>query len=296
MMPVEEMPTRQHPAQNRALAVLLLLAGFFIFTLVDAGSKRLTEEYHTLEITFGRAVFQALPLLLIFAWRGLGIARSSHPKLQALRGVAIYICTVLFVQGLSLLDLADCTALAYISPFVVVLFSIWLLKEKVDWQRWFAVAIGFFGVLIVLRPGMGVFGPAALWPLSEAVLWAFTLVITRMMPRDGALTTLIWTSLIQLFLAALFVPIVWRSPDLSDAPIFIVTGLGNLLGQLLLIAAFQRAPASMLAPFSTIQIIFAAIVGWLVFQTFPDFWTLVGTAVILAGGLLVWWRETQISR
>ena len=159
MMPVEEMPTRQHPAQNRALAVLLLLAGFFIFTLVDAGSKRLTEEYHTLEITFGRAVFQVLPLLLIFAWRGLGVARSSHPKLQALRGVAIYICTVLFVQGLSLLDLADCTALAYISPFVVVLFSIWLLKEKVDWQRWLAVAIGFFGVLIVLVVQIGLISP-----------------------------------------------------------------------------------------------------------------------------------------
>ena len=289
-------PPNQHPAQNPALAVLLLLAGFFIFTLVDAASKRLTEEYHTVEIAFGRAVFQALPLLLIFAWRGFGIARSSHPKLQILRGVAIYICTLLFVQGLSLLDLADCTALAYVSPFMVVLFSIWLLKEKVDWQRWLAVAIGFFGVLIVLRPGMGVFGLAALWPLSEAVLWALALVITRMMPRDGALTTLVWTSVIQLLLATLFVPLVWRSPDWSDAPIFVATGLGNLLGQLLLIAAFQRAPASMLAPFSTIQIIFAAILGWLVFQTFPDFWTWVGTAAILAGGLLVWWRETQIRK
>ncbi len=286
-------PSNQHPPQNPALAVFLLLAGFFIFTLVDAGSKRLTEEYHTVEIAFGRAVFQALPLVLIFAWQGFGAVRSHHPRLPILRGVAIYICTVLFVQGLSLLDLADCTALAYVSPFMVVLFSIWLLKEKVDWQRWLAVVIGFLGVLIVLRPGMGVFGLAALWPLSEAGLWALALVITRMMPRDGALTTLIWTSAIQLFLATLFVPLVWRSPDWSDAPIFMATGLGNLFGQLLLIAAFQRAPASMLAPFSTIQIIFAAIVGWLVFQTFPDFWTWVGTAAILAGGLLVWWREKQ---
>lgn len=295
-MSAEPAPRSDHPAQNSALAVVLLLAGFFIFTLVDAASKRLTEDYHTLEIAFGRAVFQALPLVLIFAWRGLGIARSFHPKLQILRGAAIYICTAMFVQGLSLLDLADCTALAYVSPFMVVLLSIWLLKEKVDWQRWLAVSMGFLGVLIVLRPGTGVFGAAALWPLSEAVLWALALVITRMMPRDGALTTLIWTSLIQLLLAALFVPLVWRIPDLADAPIFLATGLGNLLGQLLLIAAFQRAPASMLAPFSTIQIIFAALVGWLVFQTFPDFWTWVGTAAILAGGLLVWWRETQISR
>jgi drug/metabolite transporter (DMT)-like permease len=202
----------------------------------------------------------------------------------------------MFVQGLSLLDLADCTALAYVSPFIVVLFSIWLLKEKVDWQRWVAVAIGFLGVLVVLRPGMGVFGPAALWPLSEAVLWAFALVITRMMPRDGAITTLVWTSAVQLALAAAFVPLVWTVPDIADAPAFAAAGLLNLCGQMLLVAAFQRAPASMLAPFSTIQIIFAAIIGWLVFQTFPDFWTLVGTAAILAGGLLVWWRETQISR
>jgi drug/metabolite transporter (DMT)-like permease len=256
----------------------------------------LTERYHSLEIGFGRAVFQILPLLIFMAWRGAAVARSAHPRLQILRGACIYFCTVMFVQGLSLLDLADCTALAYVSPFIVVLFSIWLLKEEVDWQRWVAVAIGFLGVLVVLRPGMGVFGPAALWPLSEAVLWAFALVITRMMPRDGAITTLIWTSAVQLALAAAFVPLVWTMPDMADLPAFAAAGLLNLCGQMLLVAAFQRAPASMLAPFSTIQIIFAAIIGWLVFQTFPDFWTLVGTAAILAGGLLVWWRETQISR
>ncbi|MCA3341061.1 MAG: DMT family transporter, partial [Roseomonas sp.] len=178
----------------------------------------------------------------------------------------------------------------------VVLFSVFLLKEKVDWQRWVAVVIGFLGMLIVLRPGAGVFGPAALWPLSEAVLWAFALVITRMMPRDGAMTTLIWTSAIQLLLAAAFVPLVWRMPDAADLPLFAAAGLCNLLGQLLLISAFRRAPASLLAPFSTVQIIVAALVGWLVFHTFPDFWTWVGTGVILAGGLLVWWRERQLLR
>jgi drug/metabolite transporter (DMT)-like permease len=284
------------PQQNRVLAVALLLAGFFLLTMVDATSKVLTERYHALEIGFGRAVFQMLPLLGFIAWRGFSQVQSAHPRLQLLRGAAIYVCTIMFIQGLSLLDLADCTALAYVSPFIVVLFSIWLLKEKVDWQRWVAVAMGFLGVLVVLRPGMGVFGPAALWPLSEAVLWAFALVITRMMPRDGAITTLIWTSAVQLALAAAFVPLVWTLPDIADAPAFAAAGVLNLCGQMLLVAAFQRAPASMLAPFSTIQIIFAAIVGWLVFQTFPDFWTWVGTAAILAGGLLVWWRETRMAR
>ena len=284
------------PQQNRVLAVALLLAGFFLLTMVDATSKVLTERYHALEIGFGRAVFQMLPLLGFIAWRGAAVMQSAHPRLQILRGACIYFCTIMFVQGLSLLDLADCTALAYVSPFIVVLFSIWLLKEKVDWQRWVAVAMGFLGVLVVLRPGMGVFGPAALWPLSEAVLWAFALVITRMMPRDGAITTLIWTSAVQLALAAAFVPLVWTVPYIADAPAFAAAGVLNLCGQMLLVAAFQRAPASMLAPFSTIQIIFAAIVGWLVFQTFPDFWTWVGTAAILAGGLLVWWRETRMAR
>ena len=284
------------PQQNRVLAVALLLAGFFLLTMVDATSKVLTERYHALEIGFGRAVFQMLPLLGFIAWRGAAVMQSAHPRLQILRGACIYFCTIMFVQGLSLLDLADCTALAYVSPFIVVLFSIWLLKEKVDWQRWVAVAMGFLGVLVVLRPGMGIFGPAALWPLSEAVLWAFALVITRMMPRDGAITTLIWTSAVQLALAAAFVPLVWTVPDIADAPAFAAAGVLNLCGQMLLVAAFQRAPASMLAPFSTIQIIFAAIVGWLVFHTFPDFWTWVGAAAILAGGLLVWWRETRMAR
>jgi len=284
------------PQQNRVLAVALLLAGFFLLTMVDATSKVLTERYHALEIGFGRAVFQMLPLLGFIAWRGAAVMQSAHPRLQILRGACIYFCTIMFVQGLSLLDLADCTALAYVSPFIVVLFSIWLLKEKVDWQRWVAVARSVLGVLVVLRPGIGVVGPAALWPLSEAVLWAFALVITRMMPRDGAITTLIWTSAVQMALAAAFVPLVWTLPDIADAPAFAAAGVLNLCGQMLLVAAFQRAPASMLAPFSTIQIIFAAIVGWLVFHTFPDFWTWVGTAAILAGGLLVWWRETRMAR
>jgi len=85
-------------------------------------------------------------------------------------------------------------------------------------------------------------------------------------------------------------------PDAADLPLFAAAGLCNLLGQLLLISAFRRAPASLLAPFSTVQIVVAALVGWLVFQTFPDFWTWVGTGVILAGGLLVWWRERQLLR
>ena len=143
------------PHQNRVLAVALLLAGFFLLTMVDATSKVLTERYHALEIGFGRAVFQMLPLLGFIAWRGAAVMQSAHPRLQILRGACIYFCTIMFVQGLSLLDLADCTALAYVSPFIVVLFSIWLLKEKVDWQRWVAVAMGFLGVLVVLRPGMG---------------------------------------------------------------------------------------------------------------------------------------------
>ncbi|MFN7308922.1 MAG: EamA family transporter, partial [Acetobacteraceae bacterium] len=118
-----------HPAQNSALAVGLLLAGFSVFTGVDAASKLLTEKYHPLEVAFGRAVFQVLPLFLIIAWRGRAVVKSAHPGMQALRGVCIFVCTLLFVQGLSLLDLADCIALTYISPFAVVLFSVWLLKE-----------------------------------------------------------------------------------------------------------------------------------------------------------------------
>jgi drug/metabolite transporter (DMT)-like permease len=97
-------------------------------------------------------------------------------------------------------------------------------------------------------------------------------------------------------LAAAFVPLVWTVPDMADLSAFAAAGLLNLCGRMLLVAAFQRAPASMLAPFSTIQIIFAAIIGLLVFQTLPDFWTWIGTGATLAVGLLVCWRESEISR
>jgi len=271
--------------------ILLLLLGVLTLACMDGVSKALTERHHVASIAFGRAFFQMLLLLPVLLWRGPRVLRTAHPRLQVLRGAAIYACALLFVQALSVLAMADATAITFVAPLCVVVLSIVLLGERVDWQRWAAVGLGFLGVLVVVRPGSGVFGPAALWPLAEAVVWAFALSVTRRMRGDAALTTLAWSSLVQFVLACLVVPLAWRMPDARDIALAAATGLLSSAAQMLLILAFLRAPASLLAPFTYVQMLFAALIGWLAFGSFPDPWTWAGTAIIVAGGLLVWWRE-----
>jgi drug/metabolite transporter (DMT)-like permease len=283
-------------AERPFLAIGLVLVAVALFSVMDAMSKVLAVRLHPIEIVWGRYLVM-VAILAPLALRRPLLLVASRPALQLLRGLCILGAGFFFVAGLAHLALADATAIGFASPLIVTALSIPVLHEQVGIRRWSAVAVGFVGVLIVIRPGSGVVGAAALPPLSSAACWALAIVVTRRMTgSDQPLTTLVYSTVIGLALSSLALPVVWQAPSLTEAAILAAMGLLGAIGQYLFILGLTRGAASLLAPFSYSQIIWSTLLGFAVFGAVPALWTGWGAALIVASGLYIAHRERIRAR
>jgi drug/metabolite transporter (DMT)-like permease len=223
--------------------------------------------------------------------------RPNNPKLQILRGLAVTGSSVLFVFGVRQMSMAEATTISFLSPLLITILSIPLLGEVVGVRRWGAVLVGMLGVLIVVRPGTGGFQPAAFWGMASSFCWAAALIITRKIATtDQPTTTLLCSAGIGAVVLTFLVPLAWTWPTASQWALVLLLGVFSSLGQWMVILAHRQAPASLLAPFSYSQLIWATTLGFLVFGALPDRWTLVGAAVIVASGLYTAHRERVRAR
>jgi drug/metabolite transporter (DMT)-like permease len=276
--------------------IAMVLVAMFLFSGMDGLSKYLAVDYHPIEIVAMRQLFMTVALLP-FVIRSPRALRTTRPLLQLGRGLCMFCSSILFIFGLSHLPIADASAIGFVSPLLVTALSIPLLGEKVGIRRWSAVILGFAGVMIVVRPGSGAFNPAALFPLGSAVAWALGLILTRIMRNsDQVLTTIFYSTLVGLAIGGLALPFVWRTPDLAGLALMAAMGLLSAISQTLLIAAFARAAASILAPFSYSQMVWATLIGYFVFATLPDALTWTGAAVVIASGIYTLHRERVVHR
>ena len=200
--------------------ILLALLAMLLFGLMDAASKYLSARYPTPQIIFLRYLFTIPMLLLLLAPRGVGRAlRSRRPGLQLLRSALLVIETGLVIWCFGRLPLADVHAIIALTPLTVTALSAPLLCERVGPGRWAAVAVGFAGVLLVLRPGLGVMRPEALVVLFAVLLYALYQVLTRMVGRaEPAATSLLWQLLVGTVLAGFVAPFAWRTPPVGHCP------------------------------------------------------------------------------
>ena len=283
-------------AERPFAAIALVLLAVALFSVMDALSKLMAERFDPAEVVWGRY----LAILLLLATPMLRRPRRlvpTRPRLQLLRGVLVLGAALLFVAGLQRLALADATAIAFVSPLLVTALSIPLLGEQVGVRRWSAVAVGFVGVLVVIRPGSGAIGIAALLPLSSASCWALAIVLTRRMGHtDAPLTTLFYSSLVGFVLSAAALPLVWQTPRAIDWAMLAAMGLLSATSQYLFILGLARGAASLLASFSYSQIVWSTTMGFLVFGSVPTAWTWAGAALIVGSGLYVAHRERVRAR
>ncbi len=219
------------------------------------------------------------------------------PWQQTARAAAVLGSAVVFMAGLDALPIADATAINFVSPLVVTALSIPLLSEKVGLRRWIAVLVGFAGVLVIIRPGSGTFGWAALLPLFSATLWAVGLILTRRMsPTEPALTTLSYSTFLAAIALTLVLPFVWQTPDAGALVLLLVIGVISVTAQYLMIVGYSHAAASVLAPLTYTQMIWSTTLGYLVFGAVPGLFTWIGGAIIVASGLYVLHRQRVRSR
>ena len=176
----------------------------------------------------------------------------------------------------------------------MVALSVPLLRERVPAAIWIAVVAGFAGVLVIIRPGSGVLSWAALMPVGVAFLYALFQIVTRRIGgADSAITSLFYSGLLGLLVASLVSPLVWRWPDLKGWLLMAQAGLLGAGSHFMLIKALDLAPASLLQPFTYVQLVAAVVIGYAVFGNVPDLWTLTGSAIVVGSGLYVLWRQQR---
>ena len=289
-------PARDSAAELRG--ILVMLAAMLLFGLMDALSKYLATRYPTAQIIWLRFSFTIPMMLAVMAPRGIGrYLRSARPWLQIVRSLLLVIEIGLVVWVFARMPLADTHAILALTPLVVTALSVPFLGERVGVRRWAAVAVGFLGVLIVLRPGVGVIQPAALVTVLAVLLYATYQVMTRIVGRvDAAETSLLWQLVVGTVAVGLIVPFVWQTPAPGHWLLFVlVAGLGGI-GHFCVIKALQLTPAAMLQPFTYTLLLWAVVIGFVVFGDFPDAWTIAGAAVIVAAGLYTALREHRLRR
>jgi drug/metabolite transporter (DMT)-like permease len=277
--------------------ILLMLLSITFFSCSDATAKYLAGQLPGFEVVWLRYIVFVLMLLPSALRRRGAILRSSRPGLQLLRGLSMLASSMLFITCLPLLPLADATAIGFVSPLFITALSIPFLGEQVGPRRWAAIAVGLIGVLLVVRPGTGAFQPAAILPILSALAWAVAIILTRKISgADGTNTTLIYTAVSALFVISLIVPFYWVTPSLRQIGLGLVYGAFASGGQWLVVLAYHRAGASVLAPLTYSQLVWATALGFLIFNTVPDAWTLAGAAIIVASGLYTAHRERVRAR
>lgn len=272
--------------------VLLQLVALALFVSMDALLKLLVAAYSVPQLMFVRFVIHTVFVAAaVMMFTGSLPWRSRSPVLQTLRSASLAIANAALSVALIHVPLADATAVMFAAPVLTVALAALLLGEKVSPRRWLGVGIGLVGVMVALRPPFLTGDPlhwAMLLPLVTAAMNTVYQLLTRhLAAKDDPRTTFLHTSLAACALSALAQPFVWVTPAASDLPWLVALGLLGAAGHCLLVLAFARAPASILAPMSYSQLIWAGLAGVLVFGDWPDGWTLLGAGVIAAGGILV---------
>ena len=281
------------PSSSTRQGITVMVIGLFLFAWLDVVNKLLGPLMPVTQILWVRFL-AFVPIACLMAWRpGQGVAwRTPQPWLQAVRGLLLVAEMGLFVWAFRIMHLADVQAIAAVTPLMVIALSVPMLGETVGWRRWSAVAVGFVGVLLIVRPGFQIIGLGTLIVLVGAALFALYQILLRMVGRtDGAGTTAVWSAMMGAIATSFVAPFDWVWPTLEGWWLLAAAAILGALGHTIYSKAFVLAPAAVLQPFNYLMLVFAVILGWLIFDHLPDMWTFMGAGLIVASGLYAFHRE-----
>ena len=275
--------------------ILLMLVGIAGFSVMDAILKWLTADYSIAQIVALRSWF-GLPLLCLFALYGNGIKslRTERPLAHGLRYLLVLILSFSFFWALSQMKLVDAIAITFAAPIFITAMSVPILKEKVGIHRCLAIAVGFCGVLIMLRPGTGVFQWASLVVLGSVLVYSLLMITTRALKSTESTPALmLYPQLGMALTGVILAPFFWVTPNLSDLGLFALAGTFGSVGVMCVTHAFRLGPAAVISPFEYSALIWASLLGYLFWDELPDSVTLAGAGVVIASGLYIVYRETK---
>jgi drug/metabolite transporter (DMT)-like permease len=288
-------PAKTARREHVPLGILYMVGATVVFAVSSAVSKWLVASYSIGEVLFTRTAIALLTCaLFIIPQTGLAVFRTQRLRHHALRSVSQGCSQTFLLIAFSLMPLAGAIAINFSSPLFATLISALVLKEAVGLARWLALLVGFCGVLIVANPDAGTFQIGALFALANAVLYGSVTVGVRGMTATESAETLI---LYQLGLLtaffALLLPLGWAWPTPADTAWIVFNGVSNAVGQYWWTRALHLAPASAVAPFFYLSLVWASILGFAIWGDLPTISLVIGSAVVVASGLFLLWRESN---
>ncbi|MEF3047549.1 DMT family transporter [Pseudotabrizicola sp. L79] len=305
-------PSLITPRNENALGILWLCAGVGLFSIQDLILKLLSDGYPLSQAMVMRGL-TAMPLLALLAWRsgGLGSLFTPGTGRMILRGFVMFVAYAAYYLALPALPIATTVALYFSAPLFITVLSVFWLKETVGWRRWSAVALGFAGVIVILRPGANLFDWAAMLVLLSGLTYGASMIAARKLgTTESAAAMAFWGNFVFLIMALAmtvafgdgshandshptlaFLLRGWAWPSLVDAALMCGCGVIAALGLTLLTQAYRIADSNAVAPFEYSYMLWGVVWGWMFFDEWPDLVAWIGIGIIMAAGLMVLWRE-----
>ena len=266
------------------------------FILLDATMKFAMSEYSLVQVTWGRFFFATVAAVMFCGSQLPALIKTKSPASQIIRSVLLMATTGMFNAGIMTTPLATATTLMFMSPILLTVLSALLLGEHVGVRRWTSIGVGFIGALVVTRvweTGLNGLSSGSLFILAAALTNASYQIATRKLRGDLPLTTLLFTASTGALISTALLPWHWQAPTGLGWPLLIGAGLAGCIGHLCLIKAFQNAPASVVAPFSYSSLVWATLLGFLIWHDVPHTATIIGAALIIGSGFYIFVRERK---
>ena len=285
--------------QNERLGILLMIITTIVFASQDGLSKYLATEYNVYMVVMIRYWFFAAFVISMSSRRTGGIkrvAKTKSPILQIFRSVILVAEMCITILAFTLLGLAETHAIFASYPLIIAMLSGPILGEYVGWRRWLAISVGFIGILIILNPGNGIFSPYALVPLVGAILFALYGLLTRYVGQyDNSSASFFWTVVVGSIAMTIIGLNYWDPVSKSDWSIMLLLSASGVVGHYLLIKCYEVAEASAVQPFAYLQLIWASMIGIIIFGEQITTNVLIGACIIVGAGLFTLWRERKVS-
>jgi len=283
------------PGPVRGAIWMTLASGSF--SVMTALIRPAAEEVHPFEIVFFRNLFGLILLSPLIFRQGLGALRTTRLKLHLLRAACFLGAMLCWFSAIPHVTLVDAISLNFTAPIFITILAALVLHEQVRARRWTAVAFGFAGAIVILRPGFQEFNFWLILVLGDATIWSIAAIVIRILTRTDSPTTIVahmfmWVTPASLILA-LFV---WHTPSWHTLLVLFALSLASTIGHVAMTRAFQAAEASVLVPFDYTRLVFGGLIGFLAFGEVPDRWTLIGAAIIIGSALYIAHREGKLSR
>ena len=288
-------------SDRRGLAVLMMLAAFACFTALDTSAKWLVTDadMSPWSAVFARyAVHLLIVAAIVLPARGTSSLSSHAPRTETLRACFLLASTMCNFVAVQFLPLTLTATIFFTIPIFVTVLSIPLLGEKVGWRRWAAIGVGLAGVLIVTRPWTEAFHWAMMVSVGASLCASLYQILTRKLAGvDSTHTQQLYAGLVATIGVAPFAALHWTLPEAGWLWLpFLAMGVFGWLGHQMLTVAHRFAPASFLAPFVYIQLLYMTASSWIVFHQPPTVWILAGAPIVMAAGFYIWWRERQLAQ